>query len=261
MKWLFLMAEETRVRDEIPFYDFLPYQYGPFSFTVYQELARLEKMGLIADDLSIPKDVQRDVADAVSRLSQVVLDDADRILDRYGDMAHDELIDDVYARYDWFASRSKLRPPHERQPASPSVFTTGYEGESVDAFLNKLLAAGIERVLDVRKNAYSQKYGFSRAPLKTNCEKVDIEYRHLPELGIPSDMRTDLSTRELRKRLFVTYERELLPRQSDAKKRAAELLQERATVLLCVERHHEDCHRGTLAPHLARMTGLPIAHI
>jgi uncharacterized protein (DUF488 family) len=261
MKWLFLMGEETDVREHVPFYDFLPYRYGPFSFTVYQELARLEKAGLVTEDLHIAEGREREVDEITERLKPTVREAARNTLAEYGDLDHDELIDNVYARYDWYASRSELRPPRARKAAAPAVFTTGYEGESIDAFLDKLLRTGIGRVVDVRKNAYSQKYGFSGGPLKRMCGNVGIDYRHMPELGIPSNMRTDLSTRAKRQRLFKRYESELLPNQPDAQDAAADLLRERASVLLCVEHHPEDCHRGTLAPYLAASTGLDIAHV
>lgn len=169
MKWLFLMGEETDVREHVPFYDFLPYRYGPFSFTVYQELERLEKAGLVTEDLHIAEGREHEVDEITDRLKPSVRDAATDTLAEYGDLGHDELIDNVYARYDWYASRSELRPPRARKEAPPAVFTTGYEGESIDAFLDKLLRTGIGRVVDVRKNAYSQKFGFSGGPLTSGC--------------------------------------------------------------------------------------------
>jgi len=261
MKWLFLMGQETGVRAYLPFYDFLPYRYGPFSFTVYYELARLEQAGLVTEDLRIVEGREREVDEIAERLKPAVRETATDTLFKYGGLSSAALIDSVYTRYGWYASRSELRTPREREEMAPAVFTTGYEGESIDAFLDKLLRAGIGRVIDVRKNAYSQKYGFSGGPLNRMCGNVGIEYRHLPELGIPSNLRADLSTRTKRQVLFKKYEKELLPKQPNAQHLAAGLLRERASVLLCVERHAEDCHRGTLAPYLAASTGLEISHI
>ncbi len=71
------------------------------------------------------------------------------------------------------------------QPTRQTVYTAGYEGESIDRFLQKLLKAGIEQILDVRSNPMSRKYGFSRKTLSGLSEKLDMEYVHLPELGVP----------------------------------------------------------------------------
>jgi Domain of unknown function DUF488 len=42
------------------------------------------------------------------------------------------------------------------------IFTFGYEGMSVDAFVRRLKASVIEAVLDVRTNPLSRKPGFSK---------------------------------------------------------------------------------------------------
>jgi uncharacterized protein (DUF488 family) len=261
MKWLFLMGQETAVRERLPFYDFVPYRFGPFSFTVYSELARLAKAGLVADDLCVIEERKLEVDELAERLSTDVRAATTDILSRYGSLSSTDLLESVYSRYDWYASRSELRAPRVQEHQKQAVFTTGYEGESIDAFLDKLLRAGIRRVIDVRRNAYSQKYGFSGGPLKRMCTNVGMDYQHLPALGIPSNLRTDLSTQTKRQRLFRKYETELLPQQLPAQYRATELLRERASVLLCVERNATDCHRGTLAPYLAAISGLEVLHI
>jgi hypothetical protein len=261
MKWLFLLGEETDVREAVPYYDFLPYRYGPFSFTVYSELRRLKEQALVTETLEIPSGQRRAVDAQVERLKRKAREAALSIITRYGDTNPRALLGDVYQRYEWFTSRSSLRS-HQAQPAAEiAVYTAGYEGTSIDAFLNKLLEARMRRVIDVRKNAYSHKFGFSGGPLRKFCSKVGLDYQHLPDLGIPSRLRTDLSTTEKRKSLFARYKRESLPVEPDAQQRAIELLCERPSALLCMERHHEDCHRGTLAAALAPRAKLPIVHL
>ena len=72
----------------------------------------------------------------------------------------------------------------------------------------KLLPTDMQKLLcDVRKNALSMKYGFSRNQLKDACEHVGIQYLHIPDLGIVPKKRKELNTQADYERLFSEYER------------------------------------------------------
>ena len=45
------------------------------------------------------------------------------------------------------------------------IFTFGYEGLSLEAFIGRLKAAGVRTVLDVRATPLSRKAGFSKGAL------------------------------------------------------------------------------------------------
>ena len=47
MKLVFLLRHETCLKDVPSFYDFVPYKFGPFSFTLYRELERLQQNGYV----------------------------------------------------------------------------------------------------------------------------------------------------------------------------------------------------------------------
>ena len=49
-----------------------------------------------------------------------------------------------------------------------------------------------------------------------NCEGVAIRYEHLPGLGVASDERQRLHTQADYDALFAAYERDSLPRQTEA---------------------------------------------
>ena len=262
VKLLFLVRQETAVGDAIPFYDFVPYQYGPFSFVLYNDLRRLGKAGLVRET----HDTVELAPDVVSQqghlaLKKTVRDDVAGIQSRYGRLPSDEVIDYVYDRYPWFASRSKLRPPVETQPAPVAAYTVGYEGRSLDAFMDHLLHSGIRRVIDVRRNAYSMKYGFSRGVLGPTAEKCGMDYVHVPEVGIASDKRQDLKTRADYDRLLNRYESELLPGRGAGVRRVGELLVEKPAALLCFEADPTMCHRGRLAATVARQGDLEVVHL
>lgn len=261
VKWLFLLGEETAVRQHVPYYDFLPYDYGPFSFTLYNELGRLREQKFLDEKLRIPTGQQPVVNAAVDRLGLEVLRAVDEILGQYGMMTPSHLRDTVYDRYEWYASRSKLRPANVSPAADLAVYTIGYQGESIDAFLNRCVKERIRRVVDVRRNAYSQKYAFTGGPLRRMCGHVGLDYEHIPALGIPSELRVDLSTPQKRRALFRRYRREMLPSQPEAQDRVCELLLDAPSALLCMERHPADCHRSTLATNLAGQTDLEVIHL
>ena len=262
VKLLFLVRQETAVGDSIPFYDFVPYQYGPFSFVLYNDLRRLGKAGLVRETKdTVELAPESESQEAFLALKKTVRGAVTGILSQYGELSSEEVIDYVYNRYPWFASRSKLRPPGEMKTAPVAAYTIGYEGRSLDAFMNQLIHRGIRRIIDVRRNAYSMKYGFSRGVLGPTADKCGMDYVHVPEVGIASDKRQDLKTRADYDRLLDRYESELLPGKEDGVRRVGELLTEKPAALLCYEAAPTMCHRGRLAATVARQAELEVVHL
>lgn len=62
------------------------------------------------------------------------------------------------------ATCSKLRSPYQigPRPHTPTLFTLGYEGLVLDAFIARLQAAQVKTVVDVRELPLSRKKGFSK---------------------------------------------------------------------------------------------------
>src|SRR3569833_2591238 len=67
--------------------------------------------------------------------------------------------------------------------------TNGYEGTTVDVFLDTLRGAGIQLLVDVRAVAMSRRPGFAKSALSANLREAGIDYLHLRKLGSPSDGR------------------------------------------------------------------------
>jgi uncharacterized protein (DUF488 family) len=185
------------------------------------------------------------------------------------------LIAEQYRRFPYYATRSeivekvltdsesrklvaKARPPKSQ----PGLVTVGYEGRSLEAYLNVLLRNSVTLLCDVRRNPISRKYGFSKKTLSHACEGVGIQYEHLPELGIDSEERRDLNTQADYDALFAEYERKSLPRQTEslAKIRGWVKAGERVA-LTCFERLPEQCHRHCVAEALERDAGKGLAAI
>ena len=147
------------------------------------------------------------------------------------------------------------------EKARPAVYTTGYEGRSVDAFFNDLLKWGIHVLVDVRANPVSRKYGFSRLRLAEFCEKLGLQYRHVPALGIPGVARARLNSFTSYQRLLNVYESATLPERTSEVQEVGRLMLRQPSVLVCVEKDVRCCHRSRLAEAVARDTGLEVVHL
>jgi uncharacterized protein (DUF488 family) len=125
------------------------------------------------------------------------------------------------------------------------IVTIGYEGRNIDQFLSILVENNVGKLIDVRKNAFSRKSGYSKNPLKSALEKQGISYLHLPELGIESAQRQNL-TEEGFAGLFRKYAQELGAKE-DLLDTIKSLAQKEKVALMCFEAKETDCHRGVIA--------------
>jgi uncharacterized protein (DUF488 family) len=260
-KWSFLLSQEGETRGGDAFYEFVPYKLGPFSFCLYQEAAALSEQGLLADADEATWTLTNSGREAAISAPEDVRADSRRIHDQYGHLDKNALLDDLYPRYPQYTYLSSYRILARRPVAEPAVYTAGYEGLTVDGFLDLLVQQGIRRLIDVRHNPVARRYGFHRSTLNRLCGNFDIDYLHVPELGIRSELRRDLSVQEDRDRLFDRYESTTMVAASGEIRRIATLIQEKASVLVCMEAQACQCHRSRLAGALAEITNLPIRHL
>lgn len=59
------------------------------------------------------------------------------------------------------------------------IFTIGYEGTTQPDLIAALMAAGVERLIDVRAVPLSRKPGFSKTNLASGLREAGIDYVHL----------------------------------------------------------------------------------
>ena len=106
----------------------------------------------------------------------------------------------------------------------------------------------------MRRNPLSRKTGFSKAQLASYCVKVGIEYRHLPELGIPGHRRQEPNTMADYKALFTIYRKQDLPLARPAIQELGSLLVEYGRIALtCFEKEHQCCYRHCVADEMKRL--------
>jgi uncharacterized protein (DUF488 family) len=266
---VFLLRHETTLRHDTTFYDFVPHKFGPFSFNLYRELALLRQKGLVAHDenrIALLKTNGSSPSDAFRELPRRVTSAITDVVADYGGADQDAVVARVHSHYPRYAvpsDKEGYRPPlvgHER-PAAKVIYTAGYEGRSVDAFLDELMKAGVQTIVDVRANPVSRKYGFSGSSLRDIATKLGFTYRHHPELGIPSSERRNLGTPESYESLFDRYERQMIPQRLNELYALVAVLREKPCVLLCMERDPQRCHRTRLARAATVLTGFRIMHL
>lgn len=261
-KYLFLV---TRLQGEKSFY-FVPFKYGCFSFQANQDMSTLETYGYV----TIGNREYSLTDKNIGFISQVNLFDQSYIYDvynKFGSLSQDDLIRYTYVHYPFYAINSNIATDlldyeemqkvnaQRRSKTEKQLFTIGYEGVSLEQYINKLIIEDIHVLCDVRKNAYSQKYGFSKSQLEKACSGVGIEYVHVPDLGITSDKRQDLRSQKDYDILFSDYERTVLPYQKESLDYIFSLIEDRGRVALtCFERNPKQCHRSRIANALMKYT-------
>jgi len=269
-KLLFLYCQEA---GEQGIYEFVPYRFGAFSFTSYADRRKLISRGLLVED-----EDYWELTDAGRALGDTQNSHAAAFVQCYRTLRGDALVAETYRRFPYYAIRSEIagrvladddgtlsrieaaRP----KPRAPVLSTIGYEGRTLENYLNTLLQAGVSLLCDVRRNPVSRKYGFSRSSLSSSCQSMSIRYEHLPELGIASENRHNLNTQADYDALFLEYENKSLPRQGKALDRIRSWLNAGERVAqTCYERLPEQCHRSCVARVLATKAsrGVVPAHL
>jgi uncharacterized protein (DUF488 family) len=143
-----------------------------------------------------------------------------------------------------------------------TLYTVGYEGHTIDIFIDLLLVHRIEQVLDVRQRPLSRKPGFSKTRLREALHAVSIGYLHLGDLGTPKPLRDMVRATHDYAEFFRAYEQHLQEQQV-ALMEALAYLQQQRSVLLCLEAASAHCHRSSVAAALVALTGnsLRVEHI
>lgn len=242
-------------------YEFVPGKFGAFSFTSHGDRRRLVERGLISDD-----EHRWMLTDAGRRTTAIADASLADFVARYRRLRGDGLVAETYRRYPYYAIRSEIagevlagdvaalrRIRRSRPPRHSGLATVGYEGSTLEGYLNRLLRAGVSLLCDVRRNPLSRKYGFSKRALATACEGVGMRYEHMPQLGVPSEDRRTLKTRADYDALFERYVRGTLPRQRRAIETIRTWIEAGDLVALtCYERSPTECHRHCVAHAVER---------
>lgn len=268
-KLLFLYTQKKQNAE----YDFIPYKFGCYSYSANADLVTMvKKEFLIESEKGYTKLDKKDYLPTLKIKDKELLIET---VNNYGNMSNESLIKHTYINFPYYAINSTIAErilnekfrdkvlnsiPNQTQK---SVFTIGYEGVSLEKYLNKLVKNNIKLLVDVRKNPLSMKYGFSKTLLKKFCESLGIKYIHIPGVGINSDKRQTLENQEDYDILFESYKRTTLKETSSEQQEIINLLNEYNRIALtCFESNVCQCHRLPLSESLKTIeTDLVVEHI
>ena len=268
-KYLFLVAGEQ----EHPAYHFVPYRYGCYSFNADADRRALTRDGLVQRH---SRWVLTSKERYLARLRPADRDAIWTIVGRFKRVRGRDLLRYVYLTHPYYAINSHIldeildaaerRKVDAARPVggSPRLFTIGYEGLTLEQFLNRLLENTVSVLCDVRRNAFSMKYGFAKRTLERACIQSGIRYVHMPELGIDSSHRKHLQTHADYASLFRDYSVTTLVENNDAIESINRFMDEQGSVALtCFEADPAHCHRGCVADALVAKSSLahPVAHL
>lgn len=209
--------------------------------------------------------------DTTNYLQQLKQDDHRLLLEvktNFGKMSTRDLIRHTYLLDPFYATNSKIAKniltadelkkvdEFNSRKQGTILHTIGYEGLSLEKYLVRLLMNNVKVLLDVRSNPISMKFGFSKNQLKKYCEFLGIQYKHIPELGISSEIRKKFKSQRTYEKLFDYYLQNIIPETLELQYHVLNLLAEHQSIALtCFEANPHQCHRKLLAEAIAQLPG------
>ena len=114
-KTMFLLKMEAPARVGPDFYDFLPYNYGPFCASIYDDLEHLASEGLVAihdspprrwrSYLTTPRGLERN-QELRADIDPVIVDFLDRLVAWVTSKSFSDLLRAIYAKYPRYKENS-----------------------------------------------------------------------------------------------------------------------------------------------------------
>lgn len=259
-KLLFLLTNKQGKAE----YEFIPYKFGCYSYSANADMTAMVRKGMLKEDeKSFAKN------DKTDYLKQIKPDDYKLLKEvkaNYGAMSASALMRHTYLNFPFYATRSEVADTilskeelkkvikSKSTETKTVLFTIGYEGISLENYLVRLLKNDVKILVDVRNNALSMKYGFSKSQLKKYCESLGIKYIHFPQVGIQSEQRQELNTQIDYDKLFTIYRKDNLSKTTDTQIDILNLLKEHKRIALtCFEANICQCHRKHLAEAIEKL--------
>ena len=259
-KLLFLFAN----RQSKPDYDFVPYHYGCYSFSANADLTAMVKHGLVSENKAsfMKLDKVNYITSLNDKDKKILID----TVNNYGRLSTNSLMKMTYLNYQYFAINSikakeiltedqylkvlQVKPKNNKT----TLYTIGYEGISLEEYLNRLVKNDVKVLVDVRNNPLSMKFGFSKAQLKNFCGNLNIEYLHIPQVGIQSEQRQELNSQTDYNSLFDIYKKTNLKQTKSYQEQILKLLKQKKRIALtCFEANICQCHRKHLAEAITKL--------
>ncbi|MBG0784538.1 MAG: DUF488 domain-containing protein [Anaerolineaceae bacterium] len=239
------------------FYDFFPGKLGPFSFVLSEDKGALTRKEMLkASENYLLSESAISIVEEYDAKEKALLF---QFRDQLNGVRGQALIQKTLDEYP-FSEYSKASQVVTENGSM--LYSIGYEGMTIDRFLNILISNHIEVLFDVRGNPLSRKFGFSKTKLKECTQAVGINYIHLPGLGIPSANRKNLTTNEDLFKLFDRYYDETLATATDTLNIIIDMVRDNhPSVLLCFEADYRLCHRSSICKKIYELSGITATHL
>ncbi|HQV89154.1 MAG TPA: DUF488 family protein [Nitrosomonas sp.] len=267
-KLLFLAEKVTNNE----YYHFIPFHYGCYSFQAQADIESLELQGWLTIDgnsITIKNNIVQYLKQSFTR--PIIFTIA-----KYNAYSTTEILLYIFEKYPYFSIKSKNNNRVLRDETDQSIsqneiylihqksilFTLGYEGITLEQYINLLIKNNIKLLCDVRSNPISRKFGFSKKTLSNVLQQIDIEYIHFPELGVESKKRINLETKQDYARLFVSYRKSLSQKFLEVSKIMQLVERYGSIALTCFEKQHKECHRHCLSDFiLQNSNSIKVVHL
>lgn len=136
--------------------------------------------------------------------------------------------------------------------------TIGYENATQPDVIDRLKAADVKVVIDVRAVPSSRRAGFSKRILAASLAEAGVDYVHLQKLGTPKAGRQAAHAGRIEEMRRI-YEDHLTDPEAQLQlAQAGEIASARKAALLCYEADPRGCHRTIVAQRLHEALGLQI---
>lgn len=144
-----------------------------------------------------------------------------------------------------------------------TVFTIGYEEQTIDEFLGKLKKNKIAVLIDVREIPYSRKRDFSKSKISEHLQSAGIKYIHVQKLGSPKPLREKLHKDKDYEAFFEGYRTYLETLSEEVEDLYEDVITQDVSCFMCMERDPFQCHRMVVAKKIKEIdgNGLLIKHI
>lgn len=134
-----------------------------------------------------------------------------------------------------------------RSPEAADFFTIGYSGRKLDEILDALEAVGVRCLVDIRITPVSMyRPELSKTNLQRAVEGRGIQYYHVPELGVPRDIRAKAIESGNRDVIWEWYDQYVVAPYLGNNLHRFLNSAEHPVALMCVEIDPQECHRHRL---------------
>lgn len=141
-----------------------------------------------------------------------------------------------------------------RSADAADFFTLGYTGRKTDELLATLKRHGVRTLLDVRQIAVSMyRPELSKSNLRQLVEAEGMLYTHLPELGVPRDIRAKAIETGSREVIWEWYDEYVVGPYFRMNLHRFLNSVEHPVAMMCVEIDPAECHRHRLFIALEQM--------